>query len=382
MSNDLNFTEFAPPGRDEISVIQDKYLQLMNLPQIKKLTDSIPDILMILNDKRQVVYANQRLSEIIQKETIDSILGLRPGEILNCQHSSKNIGGCGTTIFCSKCGAVNSIIKSLEGFSTVDECRIIDHNNNAYDLRVWATPYELEGKRYSIFAVQDISAEKRREALEKIFFHDIINTAGGLMGITQIIKESPEEFPEFKDILYEISTALMDEIKAQRILLQAEKGTLELSISLVNTLDLLNTVKNIYSNHLVAQGRSIVIEDNSANISFLTDNTLLKRVLGNLTKNALEAINEGDSVTIGVKQDENKIIFSVHNKTVIPPDVQLQLFQRSFSTKGLGRGLGTYSVKLLTENYLKGKVYFNSNEQEGTIFYVELNINQFNIDKL
>jgi len=46
------------------------------------------------------------------------------------------------------------------------------------------------------------------------------------------------------------------------------------------------------------------------------------------------------------------------------------LFQRSFSTKGEGRGLGTYSIKLYTERYLKGTVSFSSAEGEGTVFRV------------
>ena len=50
----------------------------------------------------------------------------------------------------------------------------------------------------------------------------------------------------------------------------------------------------------------------------------------------------------------------------------MQIFKRSFSTKGKGRGLGTYSVRLLAENYLKGKAGFISNEKEGTIFFVDL----------
>lgn len=50
-------------------------------------------------------------------------------------------------------------------------------------------------------------------------------------------------------------------------------------------------------------------------------------------------------------------------------EVQLQLFQRSFSTKGQsGRGIGTYSMKLLSERYLGGKVEFTSREPEGTVF--------------
>jgi sensor histidine kinase regulating citrate/malate metabolism len=52
----------------------------------------------------------------------------------------------------------------------------------------------------------------------------------------------------------------------------------------------------------------------------------------------------------------------------MPKEVQLQLFQRSFSTKGRGRGIGTYSIKLLTEKYLRGKVDFISNEGTGTTF--------------
>jgi signal transduction histidine kinase len=56
----------------------------------------------------------------------------------------------------------------------------------------------------------------------------------------------------------------------------------------------------------------------------------------------------------------------------MPKEVRLQVFQRSFSTKGADRGLGTYSVKLLTEKYLKGKVSFSSQQGEGTTFFVLL----------
>lgn len=56
----------------------------------------------------------------------------------------------------------------------------------------------------------------------------------------------------------------------------------------------------------------------------------------------------------------------------MPDEVKLQIFQRSFSTKGRGRGIGTYSIKLFTEKYLEGKVSFTSKEGEGTVFTVEL----------
>jgi signal transduction histidine kinase len=52
----------------------------------------------------------------------------------------------------------------------------------------------------------------------------------------------------------------------------------------------------------------------------------------------------------------------------MPRDVQLQVFQRSFSTKGSGRGLGTYSMKLLSERYLQGRVTFDTSPAKGTTF--------------
>ena len=103
-----------------------------------------------------------------------------------------------------------------------------------------------------------------------------------------------------------------------------------------------------------------------------TDGVLLGRVLGNLIKNALEASLRGQTVTVTF-ENEKQPLFSVHNPDVMSQAAQLQMFQRSFSTKEeKGRGIGSYSVKLLTEKYLKGKVWFVSRLPEGTTFFVEL----------
>jgi sensor histidine kinase regulating citrate/malate metabolism len=55
--------------------------------------------------------------------------------------------------------------------------------------------------------------------------------------------------------------------------------------------------------------------------------------------------------------------------------VKSQIFHRSFSTKGQGRLLGTYSTKILVEEHLKGKVEFESTSKIGTIFKIKLPLN-------
>lgn len=371
---DENYTEYAPAEREDIDIVRYKFLELSKISLIRTLTDAIPDIFLILNDKRQIVYANIRLLEIFGLNSIDQVLGKRPGEILNCKYSSIYPGGCGTTLFCSQCAAVNSILESLKGISSVQECRILDINNKGYDFLVWATPFEYQGNKYSIFTLRDISDQKRREALEKIFFHDILNTLNGLLGFAKIVQENPNTIFELKHIFLEIATTLLDEVNAQKILLDAEKGKLKLSLVQINSIEFLTFMKNLYQNLIVAEGKEIVVDSNSANFTFETDRTLLQRSFGNLIKNALEAINQSEIVTIGATKKDEEIVLWVHNPGLIPRENQLQIFQRSFSTKGAGRGLGTYSAKLLCENYLKGKVDFTSTEPEGTTFFIRLKI--------
>ena len=98
----------------------------------------------------------------------------------------------------------------------------------------------------------------------------------------------------------------------------------------------------------------------------------VRQMVHNLVKNALEATPHGEEVRLACTRGWSSIIFSVHNPGCIPRSVQLQIFQRSFSTKGKGRGIGTYSMKLFGERYLQGRVWFFSSEEKGTTFYLSL----------
>ncbi len=366
-------TQFAPAERLSPEEIQAQSASFSNLPNVKHVVDALPNSFLALNKHRQIVLANQALLDLVGRKRPEDVCGRRPGEVLHCIHSDETEGGCGTTVFCKTCGAARAILKAIDGKKNVQECRITTHEGESLDLRAWASPF-MDGNEFISFVLEDISHEKRRRVLERIFFHDILNTAGGVRGLAELLRveEDMEEAGELVDMIQTGAHTIIEEINAQKALSAAESGDLVVEPEPVQAHDLLKEVSDLYANHAVSKDRQIVLQPDMEPIEFTTDRALVRRVLANMTKNALEASSAGGTVTIGARRRENRAELWVHNEGLMPRSSQLQVFQRSFSTKGKGRGLGTYSIRLLTERYLKGTASFTSTDAEGTTFQISL----------
>lgn len=365
-------TLHAPAERSRYEELVRQKAIFEDLPQLLFFIDAVQNDYLILNNNRQIVFANKQALKTLGFNVVDDILGLRQGEAIKCIHAKEMAAGCGTSESCKMCGAINATLSSLNNISDVQECRIsADDNLMSYDFRVTSSPYILNRERFVILSLVDIADEKRRLVLENIFFHDILNTAGGIKGISELIMEHPEEIDGFKDILNQSSNQLLSEIIAQRDLINAENSDLKANIKKLNSISVVKFIIDIYTINKVFTNKIEFNVDDCDNIDFESDESLLSRVLLNMTKNALEASDIGQVVTLKCKAVDGNVVFSVHNPNFMPRNVQLQVFKRSFSTKGESRGLGTYSMKLLSEKYLKGKVHFTSDQLSGTTFYAE-----------
>lgn len=362
------------PLKEVIAVRQRLLLDRM----LNSLIEALPDYALILNQERQVVAVNSRLLQGFGFADITELLGKRIGEVFGCINAADGPDGCGTSIHCSVCGALMAILESQErNTQSCHECRLtLKRDGSALDLEVIANPATIDRIPLTLCIIKDISDQKRRSVLERVFFHDVINTAGGIHGLASLLADSrtipPEKEAEYKGWMVQLSHRLIDEINHQRKLLAAEQGTFKPDLGLVEVGKLLQEVQALYSAHDIAAGRQLCLGEVPP-ISVISDAQILRRILGNLVKNALEATPAGGTVTLSATDDGDTLTFTVANPGVIPPDVQLQIFQRSFTTKGgSGRGIGTYSVKLFGERYLKGKVAFSSCAPDGTVFTVTI----------
>ncbi len=369
-------THFAPAEREDGVELARQLESLVADPLVDRLLDSFPEPTMILNSRRQVVLANERTQGLLGRSRVE-ILGLRVGEAIRCSRVGDAPGGCGTTPGCRYCGAVRAMLNCQAAHvADTQECRVealLGGEPVSLDLRVSAAPFCCQGEEYTVFALRDITDEKRRLVLERIFFHDILNSAGGLQGMVEILGElHGEEEQAVKETVRNLTGQLVEEILSQRDLVAAESGELAVTILDVNVSELLDRICALYRRSLVGRDKRIVVAPVRGQPVIWTDEVLLGRVIGNLIKNALEASAGGQTVTVAF-ENKRQPLFSIHNPSVMPEAVQFQMFQRSFSTReGTGRGIGSYSVKLLTEKYLQGKVWFVSRELEGTTFFVAL----------
>jgi len=358
------------------------YSDNVNNTLVKEILNSLPYTAVLLNKKREIVFSNKVSLDTVHQITIEKFIGKRPGDALNCLHYINNIEDCGKTLYCNFCGITNVILQAqFKKQKQTQESRInriINGIEYSFELQVTASPFKWDENDFILLTMINISDQSRKRALERIFFHDVLNKTSSLSGFFELIKnnDNATKQRELLEIAETISIDLNEEIISQKELMAAENGELKVKKSSKYTKDIINTIVYQLSNYTIFKDHKIEYNKNCENILVSTDIVLLKRILMNMLKNALEASNINDIITIGCKQTGKRIRFYVHNPRVIDEDVQLQIFQRSFSTKSIDRGLGTYSMKLLGERYLNGKVHFESNELDGTTFNFHLTMEE------
>ncbi len=375
---ELSNTKYAPPDRLTNDEVVEQFEKIKTSEYVDDILNALPFVAVILNKHRQVVFANSVILKMFGIEDFAAIIGRRPGELLQCIHASEQPGGCGTSEDCRYCDAIHAVLESGEKKQKISkESRIVSIINGIevhFDLLVTSSPFIVKREQYFIVSINDISDIKRRRALEKVFFHDIINTAGGLYGYIDFMLsiDDQDELKSLLDTLRLISIDLVEEIMAQRELLQAENSELIVNKQDHNAIDIIESSISKIKHHSISKNKVITFINNEEIVMIHTDSQIVTRVLINMLKNALEASKKDEEILVSINTDDTTFSISVWNNCYISKDVQAQIFQRSFSTKGAGRGLGAYSMKLFTEQYLGGTLNLKSSEGEGTTFTIKI----------
>ena len=373
-------TPYIPPvGRAAPDELARQARTWVENPVLHQVLEAMDGFVLLINRQHQILVANVPFLKAAHVAEVMDLQGLRLGEVLGCIHVAEGSDGCGTSPACANCGVAQAVscVKQEAVRVTYEallSCRQ-GHRWEAMELRVHASPFPDAGSEQILMVCQDISAEKRREVLESVFFHDVLNSLGGLRGWVNVLNAGLGDTDRAKTKLDLLSAKIIEEVRSQRMVTQAERGELALQPEDLNVAALLQECAALVQEHPAAKEKRIEIVAGRPGLTVHSDPDLLRRILVNMTLNALEASQTGHAVTLKAEPAGGLLCFQVHNQGSIPPEIQGRLFQRSFSTKATrGRGLGTYSMKLFGETYLGGRVSFHSMPAEGTTFELALPI--------
>ena len=165
-----------------IEEIKAEHEHLSAIPHLQELLNAFPTPAVILNECRQIVAVNPRLCRLLDRAEND-LLGCALARHSTAFTGERAIADAGRRGSARLAGRFRPFLNTqLRDGQDVQECSITMQTNQgerALDLRVTASSLDLNG-RYTVFALNDIGDEKRRAVLERMFFHDVLNTAAGV----------------------------------------------------------------------------------------------------------------------------------------------------------------------------------------------------------
>jgi signal transduction histidine kinase len=348
------------------------------VPALSRILNALPGMAMVVNRDRQVVLANQGLVQFVGAAAPEELLGLRPGEILECVNAGETGQGCGTSESCSVCGTLRAITAAQVGRAQTQTCRFrrrTEIGEEALELTVSTAPLDIGGRPFTL--VFGFAAGDRAQRLW--FEHAMLPQALALAAETEALAGTlsgagadPAALSQTAALLVSSSRRLTEFLREPLEMAELEAGAVRGAREPVFAFELLSAAAGELRFHEAARNREMRLDPDAADCRVETDRTLACRILTKMLVNALEASPAGDTVTLGCRACDGVAELWVRNPGVIPAAVQMCIFQRSFSTKGPGRGYGTYWMRLIAERRLGGSVDFHSNPEEGTTFSVRL----------
>jgi two-component system, NtrC family, nitrogen regulation sensor histidine kinase NtrY len=132
--------------------------------------------------------------------------------------------------------------------------------------------------------------------------------------------------------------------------------------------EILQQAANLYRD--VKPGVTITV-DVAPDLELLMDPEQIRRAVGNLLKNAVEATEAGD-IRVSARRAPHRVVIEVadHGRGVPDTDKD-KLFLPYFSTKGRGTGLGLAIVHRIVRDH-DGQIHVHDNPPRGTRFEIEL----------
>ena len=167
-----------------------------------------------------------------------------------------------------------------------------------------------------------------------------------------------------------------------------EDNSFNLNIQNIDIVDLVNNIKNSINPHINSENKYLRFQSNIDSKIIACDPYKIERAILNLLSNAVKFTNEGDTITVNIKEQKNSILISIVDTGIgIKENKQKIIFEefgqidKSLSRNHEGTGLGLPIVKSIIELH-DGTISLKSQYKKGSKFTIKLPDKKINTENI
>jgi len=258
-----------------------------------------------------------------------------------------------------------------------------------------ATAIKSGDNTVKLITVQDIRQELDEKELESyqklisILTHEIMNSLAPMISVSKTLVNfyTTDDVPVKTDAVND--TMISTTVQGLKLIEEQGNGL----INFVNSYrrltkipapvfqrfavdDWLEQLTILFAERLKSDQIELEIVVEKTLTEIYADKNLINQVVVNLISNAIDAllqIEEQRKITIELSANrDNRVIIKISNNgPIIPADIQEKIFIPFYTTKVSGSGIGLSLSRQIMRS-LKGSISLVSNEQEDTVFILEI----------
>ncbi|WP_375582730.1 ATP-binding protein [Cyclobacterium xiamenense] len=239
-----------------------------------------------------------------------------------------------------------------------------------------------------VISQQNIELQETLGALEqsqaentKIMYmvaHDLRNPISSMVMMADILLSDEQISGENRVLLGHIKTSCNNSLNLVSEMMQSNKNAASFPKEAVNIDRLLNYCVELLQHKAQEKQQKLILE--TIPVTAYVSREKLWRVISNLIANAVKFSPKSKSIRISMKKKSEKVIISIKDEGIgIPESIKTKVFEwytdgKRPGTEGekpFGMGLAI-SKQIITAH--GGTIWFESEENKGTTFYVEIPI--------
>ena len=345
---------------------------------------SIGDGVVAVDEMGKVIFINKAASEMLELDSKKAIgkpyeqhliLQNEAGDVLEKEENPLNI-------------ALQEGKKTIvEGIGTGPAYYFERLDKTRFPVAMTVTPVVLDGKIIgAVGAFRDVTVERQIDKSKSEFVslasHQLRTPLTAVKWYSEMLGNKKagklsEKQKRYLDGVYQGNERMIKLVDTMLNISRLEAGKLKINPEQTDLRKLVEIIIEEHSFKIKEKKQKFVFECEKE-MNVVTDPNMLRQVFQNLISNAVKYTPANGEITCAIKKENNVLHFYVKDSGIgIPKDQQKRIFGKLYRAENAavqepdGNGLGLYMTKMIVEN-MGGKIWFESKENKGTTFSVEL----------